>query len=126
MHLNPCYRCQQFRDQVESTQSASERRIIHGHPSEDPYSHVSKFLRVCKTYKQNGVPEDTIQMMLFEYSLAGSARDWLERLEPESITSFDQLSEKFIHQYFPRAKTARFLNEIRSFRQFEGESIHEA
>lgn len=30
------------------------------------------------------------------------------------------------HPYFPPAKTARFWNKIRSFSQFDGESIHDA
>lgn len=32
--------------------------------------------------------------MFFEYSIAGNARNWFERLEPHSITSFIQLYEK--------------------------------
>lgn len=100
--------------------------LFHGLPTDDPYAHISKFFRVCETYKQNGALDDAIQRMLFKYSLNGNARGWFERLELQSITSFTQLLEKIVYQYFPPTKAARILNEIRGFTQFNAESIHEA
>ena len=43
-----------------------------------------------------------------------------------SITSWDDLAQKFPAKFFPQAKTARLRIEIANFAQFEGETLYEA
>ncbi|XP_019167636.1 PREDICTED: uncharacterized protein LOC109163339 [Ipomoea nil] len=40
-----------------------------GSPTEDPNSHITKFLRICGTFKINGVPQEAIKFRFFPFSL---------------------------------------------------------
>ena len=44
----------------------------------------------------------------------------------ESITTWDQLKQAFLHKYFPPHKTAKFRNEITTFKQSGSEIIYSA
>ena len=44
----------------------------------------------------------------------------------ESITTWDQLKQAFLHKYFPPHKTAKFRNEITTFNQNSSETIYSA
>ena len=44
----------------------------------------------------------------------------------ESITTWDQLKQAFLHKYFPPHKTAKFRNEITTFKQNGSETIYSA
>ncbi|GJR11164.1 reverse transcriptase domain-containing protein [Tanacetum coccineum] len=51
------------------------------------------------------IPSTSIKLMLFPFSLEGSARIWLEKEPPRSILTWDDLVSKFINQFFPPSKT---------------------
>ncbi|GJT48654.1 reverse transcriptase domain-containing protein [Tanacetum coccineum] len=72
------------------------------------------------------VPSTSIKLMLFPFSLEGSARIWLEKEPPRSILSWDDLVSKFINQFFPPSKTTNLRNEIMRFQQRFDESFYEA
>ncbi|XP_030959070.1 uncharacterized protein LOC115981018 [Quercus lobata] len=55
----------------------------------------------------NGVTEDTIRLRLFPFSLRDKARGWLQSLQSGSITSWQDMAEKFLAKFFPPAKTAQ-------------------
>ena len=44
----------------------------------------------------------------------------------ESITTWDQLKQAFLHKYFPPHKTTKFRNEITTFKQNGSETIYSA
>ena len=44
----------------------------------------------------------------------------------ESITTWDQLKQAFLHKYFPPHKTAKFCNEITTFKKSGSETIYSA
>ena len=44
----------------------------------------------------------------------------------ESITTWDQLKQAFLHKYFPPHKTTKFRNEITTFKQNRSETIYSA
>ncbi|GJZ78256.1 reverse transcriptase domain-containing protein [Tanacetum coccineum] len=72
------------------------------------------------------VPSTSIKLMLFPFSLEGSARIWLEKEPPRSILTWDDLVSKFINQFFPPSKTTNLRNEITRFQQRFDESFCEA
>ena len=45
---------------------------------------------------------------------------------PDSISSWDDLSNKFLARFFPLAKATKLRIDINSFYQYEGESFYEA
>ncbi|KAI3826839.1 hypothetical protein L1987_00897 [Smallanthus sonchifolius] len=51
---------------------------------------------------------------------------WLNSLPTGSITTWDDLAQKFPSKYFPPAKTAKLRNDITTFTQDDGESLYEA
>ncbi|GJV99845.1 reverse transcriptase domain-containing protein [Tanacetum coccineum] len=72
------------------------------------------------------IPSMSIKLMLFPFSLEGSAWIWLEKEPPRSILTWDDLVSKFINQFFPSSKTTNLRNEITRFQQRFNESFYEA
>ncbi|GKB96300.1 reverse transcriptase domain-containing protein [Tanacetum coccineum] len=72
------------------------------------------------------IPSTSIKLVLFPFSLEGSARIWLEKEPPRSILTWDDLVSKFINQFFPPSKTTNLRNEITRFQQRFDESFYEA
>nr|GEY07024.1 reverse transcriptase domain-containing protein [Tanacetum cinerariifolium] len=72
------------------------------------------------------VPNSTIKLMLFPFSLEGATRIWLEKEPPRSILTWDDLVSKFINQFFPPSKTTNLHNRITRFQQRFDESFSEA
>nr|GEW47073.1 reverse transcriptase domain-containing protein [Tanacetum cinerariifolium] len=72
------------------------------------------------------VPNSTIKLMLFPFSLEGAAQIWLEKEPPRSILTWDDLVSKFINQFFPPSNTTNLRNEITRFQQRFDESFSEA
>nr|GEU68242.1 reverse transcriptase domain-containing protein [Tanacetum cinerariifolium] len=48
----------------------------HGFERENPHAHINNFKRITSTLKFKDVPNDVIKLMMFPYSLEGSARVW--------------------------------------------------
>ena len=99
---------------------------FHGLTHEDSNAHILNFLKVCDTVKYNGVSNDVIRLRLFPFSLKEKAKHWLISEPSDSITSWDDLLNKFLTRFFPPAKAAKLRIDITSFYQYEGESFYEA
>ncbi|XP_022155867.1 uncharacterized protein LOC111022881 [Momordica charantia] len=82
---------------------------FHGLSSEDPHRHLQYFMQVADSFKLEGVSKRAIRLMLFPYSLRDSAGAWLDSLPAESITSWNDLAEKFLMKYFPPSKNAELM-----------------
>nr|GEW78500.1 reverse transcriptase domain-containing protein [Tanacetum cinerariifolium] len=72
------------------------------------------------------VPNATIKLLLFSFSLEGEARIWLDKEPPRSILTWEDLVSKFINQFFPPSKTTYLRNEITNFLQKSNETFKEA
>ncbi|CAM8907672.1 unnamed protein product [Rhodiola kirilowii] len=88
----------------------------------NPNAHLTSFLELCETFKMNNVPKENIYLRLFPFSLMGKAKDWLWSHEGSTFTTWDELAQAFLLQYFPSAKTQRLKNLINSFTQGEDET----
>ncbi|GJZ51844.1 reverse transcriptase domain-containing protein, partial [Tanacetum coccineum] len=103
-----------------------QNKQFFGHDKEDPHAHIRYFNKITSTLKFPNVPNTSIKLMLFPFSLEGAARIWLEKEPPRSILTWDDLVSKFINQFFPPSKTTNLQNEITNFRQRFDESFSEA
>ncbi|GJV09562.1 zinc finger, CCHC-type containing protein [Tanacetum coccineum] len=64
-------------------------------------------------------------LYLFQFSFRDQASNWLEHLPAGSIT-WEDLTTRFLAQFFPPGRTVKLHNDILMFQQHEGESISEA
>ncbi|GJU26832.1 hypothetical protein Tco_1165453 [Tanacetum coccineum] len=81
-----------------------QNKQFFGHDKEDPHAHIRYFNKITSTMRFPDVPSTSIKLMLFPFSLEGSARIWLEKEPPRSILTWDDLVSKFINQFFPPSK----------------------
>ena len=88
---------------------------FHGLTHEDPNPHILNFLEVCDTVKYNGVSDEAIRLRLFPFSLKEKAKNWLIAEPSDSITSWDELVNKFLARFFPPAKAAKLRIDINNF-----------
>ncbi|GJW66816.1 reverse transcriptase domain-containing protein [Tanacetum coccineum] len=93
---------------------------------EDPYAHIRYFNKITSTLKYKDVPETSIKLMLFPFSIDGPARIWLDKEPSRSILTWDDLVSKFINNFFPPSKTTNLRNEISNFEQRFDETFYEA
>ncbi|GKD87213.1 reverse transcriptase domain-containing protein [Tanacetum coccineum] len=100
--------------------------IFYGFEKEDPHAHIRWFNKITSTIKYKDVPNSSIRLMLFPFSLEGAARIWLKKEPPHSILTWEDLVSKFINQFFPPSKTTNLQNEITNFQQRFDESFYEA
>nr|GFA39477.1 reverse transcriptase domain-containing protein [Tanacetum cinerariifolium] len=93
---------------------------------QDPHNHLRFFNKVTSTFRHPEVPNTTIKLLLFSFSLEGKAQTWLDKEPPRSILTWEDLVSKFINQFFPPSKTTYLRNEIINFLQKPNETFNEA
>ncbi|GJZ98939.1 MAK10-like protein [Tanacetum coccineum] len=99
---------------------------FHGLRSEDPNQHLKDFLKLVDSLNLDGDNRERTRMRLFQFSLRDQASNWLERLPAGSITTWEDLTTRFLAQFFPSGRTAKLRNDILIFQQHHGESLSEA
>ncbi|GJW94647.1 zinc finger, CCHC-type containing protein [Tanacetum coccineum] len=62
----------------------------------------------------------------YKLSHGGYTSNWLERIPAGSITTWEDLTTRFLAQFFPPGRTAKLRNDILMFQQHNGESLSEA
>ena len=72
-----------------------------GHPTEDPYEHMGRFLRMANTVKLNGVRPEEIKLHLFPFSLRDVAATWYKSLPYGSVNTWEELVEAYLGRFFP-------------------------
>nr|GEY85900.1 reverse transcriptase domain-containing protein [Tanacetum cinerariifolium] len=93
---------------------------------QDPHNHLRFFNKVTSTFRHPEVPNTTVKLLLFPFSLEGEARIWLDKEPPRSILTWEDLVSKFINQFFSLSKTTYLRNEITNFLQKSNETFNEA
>jgi hypothetical protein len=98
---------------------------FHGLCSEDPNQHLKDFLKIVDSIDLDVETRETTRLRLFQFSLRDQAIQWLERLSVGSITSWDDLTPRFLAQFFPLGGTTKLRNDILMFQQRQGETLYE-
>ncbi|GJT18310.1 zinc finger, CCHC-type containing protein [Tanacetum coccineum] len=99
---------------------------FHGLQSEDPNQHLKDFLKLVDSLDLDGENRERTRLRLFQFSLRDQASNWLERFPAGSITTWEDLTTRFLAQLFPPGRTAKLRNDIMMFQQHQGESLSEA
>ncbi|GKE07188.1 reverse transcriptase domain-containing protein [Tanacetum coccineum] len=99
---------------------------FYGFEKQDPHAHIRWFNKITSIIKYRDVPNSSIKLMLFPFSIEGATRIWLKKEPPRSILTWEDLVSKFINQFFPPSKTTNLRNEITNFQQRFDESFYEA
>ncbi|KAL8103354.1 hypothetical protein AgCh_027791 [Apium graveolens] len=86
-----------------------------GRAAEDPNMHIRDFIEICDTFKFNNVFKDVVKLRLFPFSMRNKAKSWLHSLPAGSITTWEDLAQKFLTKFFPMAKTAAIRNALTQF-----------
>nr|GEZ24396.1 reverse transcriptase domain-containing protein [Tanacetum cinerariifolium] len=81
---------------------------------QDPHNHLRFFNKVTSTFRHPEVPNTTIKLLLFPFSLEGEARIWLDKEPPRSILTWEDLVTTYLQ------------NEITNFLQKPNETFNEA
>nr|GEU97526.1 ribonuclease H-like domain-containing protein [Tanacetum cinerariifolium] len=66
------------------------------------------------------------RLRLFQSSFHDQASNWLERLPAGSITTWEDLTTRFLAQFFLPGRIAKLCNDNLMFQQHHGESLSEA
>ncbi|GJR46787.1 reverse transcriptase domain-containing protein [Tanacetum coccineum] len=93
---------------------------------ENPIHHIKHFLSVVDHIKADGATRDASRLCFFHFTLKGKAKEWLDKIPPGTITSWEQIVSKFLDKFFPPECTARIRDKILQFRQSDNESIKDA
>ncbi|GJR04375.1 hypothetical protein Tco_0527359 [Tanacetum coccineum] len=79
-----------------------QNKQFFGNDKEDPHAHIRYFNKITSTMKIPNVPNTSVKLMLFPFSLEGAARIWLEKEPPRSIETWDDLNcINSIHSIMP-------------------------
>nr|GEW89110.1 zinc finger, CCHC-type [Tanacetum cinerariifolium] len=100
--------------------------LYHGLRSEDPNQHLKDFLKLVDSLDLNGKNRERTRLRLFQFSLRDQASNWLESLPAGSITTWEDLTTRFLAQFFQLGRIAKLRNDILMFQQHHGESLSEA
>ena len=85
----------------------------------DPYDHIATF----KTTMHLQVVPDEIMCRAFPTTLKGPARVWFNKLPPNTITSFQELSKLFISNFVGGQRQKHSLSSVLNIKQGENESL---
>ncbi|GJW91245.1 zinc finger, CCHC-type containing protein [Tanacetum coccineum] len=88
---------------------------FHGLQSEDLNQHLKDFLKLVDSINLDGENKERKRLYLFQFSLCDQASNWHERLPARSITTWEDLTIRFLAQFFPLGRTIKLCNDILMF-----------
>ncbi|GKC50634.1 zinc finger, CCHC-type containing protein [Tanacetum coccineum] len=93
---------------------------FHELRSEDPNQHLKDFLKLVDSLDLDSKNRERTRLRLFQFSLRVQASNWLERLSAGSISTWEDLTTRFLAQFFPPGRTTKLRNDILIFQQHHG------
>nr|GEX36541.1 zinc finger, CCHC-type [Tanacetum cinerariifolium] len=99
---------------------------FYGLRSEDSNQYLKEFLKLVDSLDLDGENRERTRLCLFQFSFRDQSSNWLECLPAGSITTWEDLTTRFLAQFFSPRRTAKLCNDILMFQQYHGESLSEA
>ncbi|GJY33654.1 reverse transcriptase domain-containing protein [Tanacetum coccineum] len=99
---------------------------FQGLKSENPIHHIKHYLSIVDYIRADNATRDTSRVRFFHFSLKGKAREWLNKIPPTRITTWDQLVARFLDYFFPVCRTSFLRDMILRFKQGNNEPIKSA
>ncbi|GJZ21354.1 MAK10-like protein [Tanacetum coccineum] len=78
----------------------------------DPNQYLKDLLKLVDSLDLDGENRERTRLRLFQFSLRDQASNWLERLPAGSITTWEDLTTRFLAHFFPPGRTAKLRNDI--------------
>ncbi|GKE83945.1 zinc finger, CCHC-type containing protein, partial [Tanacetum coccineum] len=97
--------------------------LFHGLRSEDPNQHLKDFLKLVDSLNLDGENRERTRLRLFQFYLRDQAMNWLECLPAGSISTWEDLTTRFLAQFFSPGRIAKLRNDILMFQQHHEESL---
>ncbi|GJV09963.1 hypothetical protein Tco_1351504 [Tanacetum coccineum] len=69
---------------------------FHRFRSEDPNQHLKDFLKLVDSLDLDGENRERTRLRLFQFSLRDQAINWRERLPAGSVTTWEDLTTRFL------------------------------
>lgn len=85
--------------------------------------YVTNFLEIYDTFKETSITDDAKCLRLFIFFLRDKVKMWLNSLALGTITTWTELTQKFLAKYFSSTKIAKLRNNIITFTQQENKSL---
>ncbi|GJW59763.1 MAK10-like protein [Tanacetum coccineum] len=100
---------------------------FHGLWSKDPNQHLKDFLKLVDLLDLDGENKERTHLCLFQFSLRNESSNGLERLLVGSITTWEDLTTRFLAKFFPSRRTAKLRNDIliQTINQSTGGKLHD-
>ncbi|GJT97726.1 zinc finger, CCHC-type containing protein [Tanacetum coccineum] len=80
---------------------------FHGLWSEDPNQHLKDFLKLVDLVDLDVTNRERTRLLLFQFFLRDQAINWLERLPAGSISTWEDLTTRFLAQFLPQGRIAK-------------------
>ncbi|KAM2530201.1 hypothetical protein PS1_028092 [Malus domestica] len=96
---------------------------FHGLSMEDPNKHLKEFEVVCSSMTPVNVDGSILKMKAFPFSLLENAKDWLYKLAPGTVTSWESMKRAFLEKLFPTSRVILLRKRISGIQQNQGESF---
>ncbi|GKD75361.1 reverse transcriptase domain-containing protein, partial [Tanacetum coccineum] len=103
------------------------------------YHRRAKLPRNIRVYERNKDPEDHLGIFsaateqeewpmhvwckMFRQTLGGAARKWFDDLDPKSVDSFKELSQKFLEEFSQQKRYAKDPTEIHGIKRRQNEGL---
>ncbi|GJV82133.1 reverse transcriptase domain-containing protein [Tanacetum coccineum] len=92
----------------------------------DLYDHIRDFLIIYNMFRYGETHSEAVKLLIFPFSLSDEAKTWFNKLNEESITSWEQMKKAFINRFFQPSLFNCLLLEIKNFSQLVCENLTEA
>ncbi|GJT93411.1 DNA-directed DNA polymerase [Tanacetum coccineum] len=68
--------------------------------TENTIHYIKYLFSIVDHLQADEATKDASRLCLFHFSLKGKAKEWLDKISPETITSWEQLVSKFLDKFF--------------------------
>ncbi|XP_070014300.1 uncharacterized protein [Nicotiana sylvestris] len=89
----------------------------------DPEDHIIHYVTIVKDNDLSKEQEPSVLLKKFGKNLIGVALDWYSKLPACSITTFEEMADKFVTTYAGAKKVEARVNDIFSVRQMHDEGL---